>query len=80
MPLLLGCGQRLLAGLTNGSRDAVWLLRLDPRRSGTQFVHRKPCIGELCLTLNSALPGGCLFQGSCQRGETEEPVVPDPRL
>lgn len=56
MPLLLGCGQRLLAGLTNGSRDAVWLLRLDPRRSDTQFVHRKPCIGELCLTLNSALP------------------------
>lgn len=39
-PLLLGCGQRLLAGLINGSRDAVWLLRLDPGRSGTHFVHR----------------------------------------
>lgn len=69
-----------LAGLTNDSRDAVWLLRLDPRRSDTQFVHRKPCIGELCLMLNSALPQGCLFQGSCQRGEAEEPVVPDARF
>lgn len=80
MPLLLGWGQRLLAGLTNGSRDAVWLLRLDPRRSGTHFVHRKLWIGELCLTLNCSTCPRLLVSRKLPGGETEELVVPDPRL
>lgn len=79
MALILGRRWRLLAVLTNGSRDALWFLRLDPKRPGTHFVHWKPCIGELCLTLSHGTALGLLVSNTLleRRNET---VVTNPRL